>query len=460
MLASRLLPFRTILPRTLTFHSAQRVLLSTQNSPTVHASFFKKYNFERYTFEPGKPPEEEFQRLVKAREWGTKRTAKHRELLHNAVRLAEFFERFEEGGEEVGRYIYSPGSESAVEFRRLCTVKGWDEGRIAVVRKEYDELTGVASQSREGDASNSEASREKEKVEGGTSNSEGDQENVEGGTSNSEGNQEKEWEKEEDGASKSEGNQKKRVFRGHTAIAKFFVENQCPGYSYSYRSSEVEFRELAEVREAMWKAGAGGRERKGPYKKTGEYEDLRREFEVAIEESFDAFLRVERKSLEEKETRPWETLVELLKVGKAPIGRTEAIILIKEIHINIYDLTNLFEIDLPPSMSILRGLLTTESQRIQQLRFPNLVMLAAYSALTDKVYSLDNAKKNGTLVLLLQRLRSHFHEFEHLIKMTGRGNIARGTPISSEEARRLLRQRFPTEWEELDREIAQKKNKC
>ncbi|KAG0127831.1 hypothetical protein HOY82DRAFT_624091 [Tuber indicum] len=398
-----------------------------QNSPTVHANFFKKYNFERYAFEPGKPLEEEFQRLSEARGWGTGEAARHCGLLHNAVLLAEFFERFEDHGNEVGRYIYSPDAESCVEFQRLCMAKGWDEERIAVVRKEYDGLMGVASEPREGSASDSEGDREKEEVEGGASNSEDDQ-------------------------------AKERVFKGHTAIAKFFVENQCPGYSYSYRSSEVEFRELAEVRETMWKAAAGGRERKGTYKNTEEYKGLRREFEVAIEECFDAFLGVERKSMEEKETRPWETLAELLKVGKAPMSRAEAAKIIKKTHVNIHDFTSLFEIHLPPSVSILKRLMTTESHRIQELRFPNVAMLAAYSVLTGKVYNLRHAKTNGTLALLLQRLRGHFREFQCFMKTTRRSNPADGTPISSKEARRFLRERFPIEWEELDREIAEKKN--
>ncbi|CUS15004.1 unnamed protein product, partial [Tuber aestivum] len=384
--------------------------LSTRNSPTVYAKFFKKYNFERYTFEPGNPLEQEFQRLAKARQWGVESTAKHHELLHRAIRLAEFFERFEDS-EVVGGYKYSPEAESPVEFSRLCTVKGWDEGRIAVVKKEYDELTGVTSRKRK------------------------------------------------DSASDSKGDQKEDVLEGHTAIAKFFIKNRCPGYSYRYRSSEVEFRELVEVRKAMWKERTGSRKRKGTYEKTEEYKGLRREFEVAIEKCFDTFLGVRRKSAEEKEMRPWETLVELLKVGKAPMGRGKANQLIYKVHINIYDLVGLFEIHRQPSAKTLQRLLTTESHQIQELRFPNLVILAAYSSLTRQVYNLDNAKKNGTLVFLLQRLRRHFREYDHFMKTTRRRNPVAGTFMSPEMARKLLRRKFPREWEALDREIARKKKK-
>ncbi|PWW77851.1 hypothetical protein C7212DRAFT_342488 [Tuber magnatum] len=412
MLASRLLPFHIISPRTPTLHFLQRALLSKCNSPTVYSNFFKKYNFERYTFEPGNPPEEEFQRLAKARQWGAKSTDKHHKLLHRALRLAEFFERFQGGEGKVGEYRYSPDAESSVEFRRLCTVKGWGEGRIAVVRKEYDELTGVASQSEEG------------------------------GASDSEGNQEKE-----------------RVLEGHTAIARFFVKNQCPGYSYGYRSSEVEFRELSKVRKVMWKERTGDRKRRGTYEKTEEYESLHREFEVAIEECFDAFLGVERHSVEEREIRPWETLAELLKVGKPPMERPQAVEVIKKIHVNIYDLIGLFEIQRSPSSNTLQRLLTTESHRVQKLRFPNPVILAAYSALTRQVYNLDHAKESGTLVLLLQRLRSHFREFNSFVKNTMRGSLGGDIfmELSPKRARKILREEFPREWEMLDKEISKKK---
>ncbi|RPA96231.1 hypothetical protein L873DRAFT_1811633 [Choiromyces venosus 120613-1] len=361
MLASRLLPFPNILSRTTALNFNRRALLSTLNTPKVYAAFFKKYNCAGYTFEPGKPPEQEFQLLAKARQWGAESTIKHQKFLGCSIRLAEFFERFEDFREDAGGYTYSPDTEYALEFKRLCTVKRWDEGRIADVKKEYEKLMEASNHSRDGDAS-----------------------------------------------SRKDDQAHENVLEGKTAIAKFFIENQCPGYSYNYRSSVVEFFELVEARTVMWEEKTGDRKRTGTYEKTAEYKDLRREFEVAIEACFDAFLRVKRRSVEEKETRPWETLAELFKEGEAPLGRTKARKLLEKVHVNIYDLTDLFQIHMPPSADILQKLLTTESHRMQKLRFPGLRELAAYSVDTGRVYKLRSAKENGTLVLLLQRIRRRF----------------------------------------------------
>ncbi|RPA96230.1 hypothetical protein L873DRAFT_1695070 [Choiromyces venosus 120613-1] len=426
MLTSRLLPFRNILPPKKAFHFTRRALLSTLNAPKVYASFFKKYNCGGYTFEPGKPPEQEFQLLAKNRQWGTKSTTKHHGLLDRAIRLAEFFERFED---RAGRYTYSPGTEHNIEFKRLCTVKGWDKGKIVDVKKEYEKLREASNHSRDGGASNREDHQEKNKD-----------------------------------------------LKGRTAIARFFIKYQCPGYSYEYRSSGTEFRALAEAKKAIWKSQTGTRKRTGPYEKTEEYERLQREFQVAIEECFDSFLRVKSGSLEEKETRPWETLVELLKLGKAPMDGSTAAELIKTVHINIYDFVDLFTIHLPPSAKTLEKLLTTEFYQIQKLRFPNVVILAAYSCLTKRVYDLENAKKNGTLVLLLHRLREHFHEFDDFMKTIYHRNLGGRVPSpniakkmlqggfprewesvpSPDIVKKMLRGRFPREWERLDKELRER----
>ncbi|RPA89102.1 hypothetical protein L873DRAFT_1791719 [Choiromyces venosus 120613-1] len=379
MLISPLFPFLNILPRKTVFYSIRRALLSTLNAPTVYANFFKKYNFEKYTFEPGRSPEQEFQLLAKTRQWGTKQTTRNQRLLEIAIRQAEFFERFEDFRED-----------------------GWDEGKIADVKNQYEVLTGVSSH------------------------------------------------KEDEAREAYED-----VVEGKTAIAKFFIENQCPGYSYSYRSSVVELSELVEAREDMWEEIAGDRERRGSYKKTEEYYRLQREFQVATEECFESFLRVKIGSLEEKETRPWETLAELLKLGKAPMDRSTAAELIKTVHINIYDFIDLFTFHLPPSANTLEKLLTTEFYRVQKLRFPDVVTLAAYSRLIHRVYNLENAKTNGTLVLLLHRLKEHFRSIDDLMKMIHHRNPWDGTP-SPDMAKKTLRQIFPREWERLDKELRER----
>ncbi|PWW77855.1 hypothetical protein C7212DRAFT_342491 [Tuber magnatum] len=94
------------------FHLLHRSYLSTKNSPTIQANFFKRYNFSDYTFISTNPVEAEFERLTKARQWGEKSIAKHRRLLERAG------------------------------FWRLCKEKGWEGEVVEGYKREFEALVG------------------------------------------------------------------------------------------------------------------------------------------------------------------------------------------------------------------------------------------------------------------------------------------------------------------------------
>ena len=102
--------------------------------------FFSQFNFQRYTYDPHKPPLEEFKRLCQERQWGPSRIRKHETAFLLAVEgekdlggsladpnapLQEFFSQF-----NFQRYTYDPHNPALEEFKRLCQERQWGPSKI------------------------------------------------------------------------------------------------------------------------------------------------------------------------------------------------------------------------------------------------------------------------------------------------------------------------------------------
>ena len=92
--------------------------------------------------------------------------------------------------------------------------------------------------------------------------------------------------------------------------------------------------------------------------------------------------------------------------------------ILKEVFINIFDFLDVFQEilgDLPVTdhpwelLQLLRPLAI-------DLQFPDSVMLGVYSALTNRVFPVQVAKEDGTLALLLHRIRRVLKRFERLMQ--------------------------------------------
>ncbi|KAF8422850.1 hypothetical protein EV426DRAFT_147464 [Tirmania nivea] len=132
---------------------------STDTSDGPVADFFEVHEFPGYTYDPGQPPEAEFDRLCIARQWGRRRVNTMRTIFHEAVRqeattpragetqqlhhsiandanspLQRFFVR-----NAVNGYIYR-GRSPAVEWKRLLRAKSLRFAQCRIEGSEHQAL--------------------------------------------------------------------------------------------------------------------------------------------------------------------------------------------------------------------------------------------------------------------------------------------------------------------------------
>ncbi|CUS15007.1 unnamed protein product [Tuber aestivum] len=397
MLPSKLL---TIIPRRralfTNFHLLHRFYLSTKNSPTVHANFFKRYDFSEYTFTPTNPVDVEFERLAKARQWKEKGISKHSRLLERAVRVAEFFERFEDEG--AGGYVYDAGSDRVEEFWRMCNEKGWEGRTIKEHKKEFETL-----------------------IEEKISAANGGDENKTGGD---------------------------EAFEGKTPVQKFLMRNQHPGYSFTGQAPEIELWELLQAEKKAWEWKTRGCAGSTRYGDTKEFKTLLRRFNYAMEESLVPLLDGEKNS---NSSMPWKIIFEQFDLGKPPTNFQKAKKILREFYVNILDYLELVHQSKAcgtPSTGVPQPGSPAEFHR---LRFPTLRTLAIYSYVTGRVY---RCGQDGLLAFFLQLIEREYAESEFTAGARNRG--CQGDPKFRQEVRELLREMNAEDWSKLDEEIKER----
>ncbi|RPA89099.1 hypothetical protein L873DRAFT_1791716 [Choiromyces venosus 120613-1] len=387
-----------LLPFLLPTGKNQKSHLSTKNAPKVLASFFKPYNYAEYTFAPQSPPDAdaEFARLVRARKWGEKNVAKHRKRLQQAVLIGEFFEKFEEGG-KAGGYVYDVGSDYIREFWRMCKVKGWAKGSLVQekARKELEGLAGVKIK--------------EVKMKGGSSQSTGD---------------------------------KGKAFEGRTPVEEFLLRHQHPGYMFANGSPEVEFQALVKAEQGAWEMRDPGIGERVSFEDTKEFKALKKGFNAAMDEYFDAILGEEKSP---KHPKSWNILFEQFGLGEPPEKHAEAEETLKAMFVNIKDYLEL----LHPHKNATGTHKPKSPIDFHRLRFPNCENLAIYSYVTCRI----RKARQPPLKFFLQ----------YILRELGKSNIAADAmalgstngPQFRVKVREYLRVIFPEDWRELDEEIEQ-----
>ena len=107
---------------------------------------FRQFNFGRYTYGPHKPPPEEFKRLCQARQWGASKIRKHKPVekgkdLRGSLpgpNLIKFFRKY-----EYQQFTYNLDAPIQSEFRRLAGLRGWGEANLSKVTSQFYEAVAL-----------------------------------------------------------------------------------------------------------------------------------------------------------------------------------------------------------------------------------------------------------------------------------------------------------------------------
>ena len=123
--------------------------MSLPNKPLQE--FFSKFNFQGYTYDPHKPPLEEFKRLCQARKWGPWKIGEHETAFLHAVgsgqdqrgslpgpNLIKFFRKY-----EYQRFTYDLDAPIRSEFQRLVGLRGWGNANLSKVTKQFNKAVAL-----------------------------------------------------------------------------------------------------------------------------------------------------------------------------------------------------------------------------------------------------------------------------------------------------------------------------
>ena len=301
-------------------------------STAAIATFFKGYNSAHYTYDPTLAVGDEFSRLEQEQQWEPEEVQEHRKLLDRAVRLANFFWKHEWGG-----YVFQEGAEYDDEFWRLCQKKRWDEDRIGRAEAEFLKISGgsiespMAARDRMSEETAPEETAPKETAPEGVVPEEGETAPAEEAEATSEqGLETTSSEQEEDAETVRPEDPEDPEAQG--AIVSFFTLRNCPNYTYSGKAPRIEFRELTEAKEEAWRNrdphGTEGKD----FERTKEFKTLKRDYHEAVEERFDGLLDMRAEAMEGYKMEPWESIVELFRLGDIPISKSKASKVLNTIH--------------------------------------------------------------------------------------------------------------------------------
>ncbi|PUU82763.1 hypothetical protein B9Z19DRAFT_327540 [Tuber borchii] len=403
-------------------------------------AFFSQFNFHGYTYDPYTPALEEFESLCQARQWGPSKIGKHETAFWHAVgrgqdprespaghNVIEFFSEY-----GCQRFTYDLDDSIQSEFQRLVKLRGWGEVNLSKVTKRFNEAVMldateqlVYSASEATDSDDPEEATDSDDLEEDT-----DSEDLEEDT-DSEDLEENTYyddldqytfpeDPEEDTYSEDLGTEEVDL------LADWLTEQECPGFTYYGGLPELAFKELVRVKGQEWdlaRMEEGLDIEDEEWKDSVEFMLLRTEFYEVVEEAFNLLLG---KFCQITRFKPWQVLVGLYGpeiygpeqgMGLESIGKRAAKIILQNVFINIFDFLDAFQ-------EILKDPPTTDRwellQRLRplaiELQFPNNSLLGVYSALTNRVFPLQIAKEEGTLALLLHRIRVFLKGFRDLVE--------------------------------------------
>ena len=113
--------------------------------------FFSQFNFQRYTYDPRKPALGEFKRLCQTRKWGPSKIKEHKTAFLLAVEreqdqkgslpgpnLIKFFRKY-----EYQQFTYDLHAPIRSEFQRLVGLRGWGEANLSKVTSQFDKAVAL-----------------------------------------------------------------------------------------------------------------------------------------------------------------------------------------------------------------------------------------------------------------------------------------------------------------------------
>ena len=111
---------------------------------TSLSSFFSRFAFKRYTYDPTNPHAVEFERLCKARQWGSSSVTKHfteyiaalKETYPDVVADAETPVAKSFHKHEVERFAHDPSAGPLSEFHRFQAARKWGDRELMNIKKE------------------------------------------------------------------------------------------------------------------------------------------------------------------------------------------------------------------------------------------------------------------------------------------------------------------------------------
>ncbi|PUU82757.1 hypothetical protein B9Z19DRAFT_1120143 [Tuber borchii] len=401
--------------------------MSTPNGPLQE--FFSQFNFQRYTYNPHKPPLEEFERLCQERQWGPSKIRKHKAafllvfereqdprggLAASNVLLQEFFSQFNFQG-----YTHDSHKPPLEEFKRLCQARKWGPSKIrkhetaflhaigseqdlrgglagpnvieffrkyeyqrftydldAPIQSEFQRLVGLRGW---GKANLSKVTRRFNRAVA------------------LDAREQSVYSASESTDPEGPGMQEVDL------LADWLKKQECRGYRYQGGLPELEFKKLVDVKRKEWKQAHRELEHCLSWKHSLEFESLRIKFYGVVEKVFNILLD---RFCQITGFTPWQVLVGLYGEGQESVGKNAAKTILKKVFVNIFDFLDAFqEILKNPPTTDRQELLRLLKPRAIEVQFPNKMMLGVYSALTNRVFPVSVAKADGTLALLLNFIK-------------------------------------------------------
>ena len=278
--------------------------------------FFSQFNFQGYTYDPDAPALEEFEFLCQARKWGPSKVRKHETAFWHAVgrgqdpresvagpNVIEFFRKY-----EYQQFTYDSDAPMQSEFQRLVKLRGWGEVNLSKVTKQFNEAVMldvterlVYSASEATDSDDLEEATDSEDLEEAT-----DSDDLEEATYYDDLEEATDSEDQEE-ATDSEDLGTEEV----DLLADWLMEQECPGYTYLGGLPELEFRELVRAKGQEWnqaRVEEGIDIEDEEWKDSVEFMLLRTEFYEVVEEAFNLLLD---KFCQITGFKPWQVLVGL-----------------------------------------------------------------------------------------------------------------------------------------------------
>ncbi|RPA94288.1 hypothetical protein L873DRAFT_1846710 [Choiromyces venosus 120613-1] len=366
------------LRRRLAYCEAQKALRQEMPEPAT-VEFFEKYNFHQFTYDPSEPTDVEFKRLCEQRRWGPAKLSKVQKEYDIAQQksalwkqqqcepfassaVVEFFQNH-----KFDNFTYDTSAEPIEELRRLQT----EQEKVQIAKAELFN-TETKSQA----AGSPGASPPPDPLLGHV---------------------------------------------GDLPAVEFLKAQRVKGYNYSSGLLHEEFMNLLSAKKAEWEARhpkpkANRAVEEKARKKEWEKEwkkieaELKKRFQFAVEKEFDSLVVFIRRSTGLK---AWEVMVELYGVGKEAVIKEEAEKALESVSVNIYDfigaIKEVFCVLTKESRGFLIPLL---APHVQILKLRGDRMLSFYSRYTCRVFSRNNATKDGTVMLLLRRISQYWGSFD------------------------------------------------